>query len=26
LANRAIVAGNFVVIKKISDKNDALTL
>jgi hypothetical protein len=26
LANRAIVAGNFVVIKKISDKNDALML
>jgi hypothetical protein len=26
LANRAIVAGNFVVIKKISDKNEALML
>jgi hypothetical protein len=26
LANRAIMAGNFVVIKKTSDKNDAVTL
>ena len=26
LANRAIVAGNFVVIKKTSNKNDAVTL